>query len=292
MELPGAKALGFSTQALTETFAWRDVPAAQFAVLALDASHSLSPVMHEAAFVSVGLPYRYIAVNVPVDEVCSALDHLAAKGFLGVNVTMPHKEEALAWLSRFENPDYPQVLATNTIRLGDRLGFNTDTLGLLRSFSRLGLAPGEQCLVLGAGGSAAAAVAVLKHMGLEVAIWNRTRSRAELLAGQMGAQATDCLTLEGFRLVVHATSAGKEGKEPPVEWETAPRDCIAYDLFYAPGSTPFLRSALSRRLAVKDGVELLVYQGAEAWNCWGLKPDAPVELMEKTVRENLAAHRG
>ncbi len=248
--------------------------------------------MHEAGFASVGLAYRYVAVNVPIGEVGIALDHLAASGFMGVNVTMPHKEEALAWLSRFENPDYPQVRATNTIRLCDRVGFNTDTLGLLRSFSTLELHSGDKCLVLGAGGSAAAAVAVLIRMGLEVAIWNRTRSRAEALAAQMGARVVDTLSLEGFRLVVHATSAGKAGEEPPVDWAYVSPECIAYDLFYAPGSTPFLRSASTKNLTTKDGVELLVYQGAEAWRCWRLHPEAPVEQMEKTVRENLAAHRG
>jgi shikimate dehydrogenase len=275
---------------MTETSDWRNVPRGDFAVIAADASHSLSPVMHNAAFEAVGKPYHYRAINVPPGEVAQALDHLANMGYRGINVTMPHKEEAMGWLSEFRNVEYPEVRAVNTIRLSDRVGFNTDTHGLGRSVAQLGLSRGERCLVLGAGGSAAAAIAVLHRLGLRVSVWNRTKSRAEHLLARLSIPASlvDSADLSGFRMVMNATSAGKVGEEPPVRWSSASEDCVAYDLYYAKGGTPFLRSARSKGLVTIDGVLLLVLQGAEAWPCWQLEAEPPLQVMERVVRAHLA----
>ncbi|HEY3780902.1 MAG TPA: shikimate dehydrogenase [Fimbriimonadaceae bacterium] len=276
-------------QRLTETFHWQNAPSADFAVIAEDASHSLSPRMHNAAFTALGLAFRYVAVNVARGDVGFALDFLRSRAYRGVNVTLPHKEEARAWCSEFINTDYPEVNVANTILLDSRQGFNTDTLGFLRSITPLGLKAGDQCLVLGAGGSAHACIAVLLKLGCRVSLWNRTRERAnetnERFSGRVALQKEP--DLAGINLLVNATSVGKIGGELPLDWTRSPSDLVAYDLYYAKNPTQFLQNAAAQGLRAMDGSSLLVYQGAEAWRCWGL-PEPDVNLMVKEVQDALA----
>jgi len=249
--------------------------------------------MHNAAFAHAGLPYRYIALNVPAGQLGEALSHLRNLGYIGASVTMPHKVEALSWVSHYEDSSYPEVRAVNTVRFRDATGFNTDTVGLRRSLSTIRLAKGSKCLILGAGGAAAAAIAVLTRMNMEVSVWNRTRSRAESLVNQMemNAGVVDDLGLADYRLVINCTSAGKSGDELPIDWSSARLGCVAYDLFYSPTPTPFLEGALTKGLTAIDGVEMLVFQGVEAWACWEIPQAAPIDQMEKTVREYLSVRR-
>ena len=258
-------------------------------MIAEDASHSLSPRMHNAAFTTLGLPHQYVAINVPRGEVAQALDHLRFLTYRGVNVTVPHKEEARAWCEQFVNPDYAEVNVANTILLSERKGFNTDTIGFLRSIERLGLRRGAKCLVLGAGGSAYACVAVLLKLGLSIRLWNRTSARAEEMNRQFGGRMTilEKPSIANINLLVNATSVGKHGGELPIDWAQASSDMVAYDLYYAQKPTQFLQNAAGRGLRTMDGSRLLVYQGAEAWRCWGL-PEAPVNLMVKEVQDALA----
>lgn len=281
--------MGISGERLTQTYGWQNAPNADFAVIADDASHSLSPVMHNAAFGVVGLPHTYVAIDVPTNQLGKALTRLKELAYIGVNITTPHKEAALDWVSEFRSEQYPAVMAVNTVRFSDCTGYNTDTLGLEKSLSRLGLPQQALCLVIGAGGAGAAAVAVLHRLGFRVALWNRSAERAERLAIALGlgTVVVKNLNLAGFRLVVHATSAGKSGSQPPIDWDSAEPSCIAYDLFYAKSTTPFLRGALTKGLVCFDGVDLLVHQGAEAWPLWSIQASPPVNQMEKAVREAL-----
>jgi shikimate dehydrogenase len=245
--------------------------------------------MHEAAFRAVGLESTYFAINIPRGEVSAALRHLTDIGYKGVNVTVPHKEEAMRFVESFVS-DYPNLGVVNTIELGTRRGFNTDTTGFARTLNELGIKPGSRCLVLGAGGAAKAILAVLRAKGAKISLWNRTEEKARILAQEyalIGVVREP--RVGGYDLIINATTSGKAGSALPVDWAGLKAGAVAYDLFYSPHSTPFLEVARRYGALAMDGVKLLVYQGAEAWPCWGISSAPPVELMEKTVREALAA---
>jgi len=297
--------LDVQTKTLNDDRGWRSAPKADFCVIGEEVSHSLSPAIHNAAFRQLGLPYRYTAINVPRGEVASALDHLAELGYIGVNVTMPHKEEALAWLSRYDPGEYAEVQAVNTIRLSDKVGFNTDTVGFQKSLSCTGLASHPyplSCLVLGAGGSARAVVAVLFRLGFGVNIWNRTAERAHELASLYAAQGNvavvDRPDPSGCDLIVNCTSASKSQQALKVLWKEVnlePPTCdlspkIAYDLFYSPKPISFLEEARAFGWQTMDGIPMLVAQAAAAWKYWEIKQSPSEAVMEVAACAALKTH--
>ncbi|RYG24256.1 shikimate dehydrogenase, partial [bacterium] len=133
-------------------FEWQEAPAADFAVIGDPVAHSRSPQMHNAAFKALGLDFKYVAVHVPPGEVKAALSHLAELGYQGINVTVPHKEEAIGWCLHVDK-FVTEVQAVNTIDLERKAGINTDAGGFLATLPEL---PTKTALVLGAGGSARA----------------------------------------------------------------------------------------------------------------------------------------
>lgn len=257
---------------MNEVFAWPDAPHAEFAVIGHPVTHSLSPRMHNAAFAALELPYRYVAIEVPVGEVGFALDHLRAIGYQGVNVTVPHKFEAMEWCKQVD-PFAHRARAVNTIRPATKEGTNTDGPGFVR-FAQIGLTPpsDRHVLMLGAGGSAMSISLAIADAGEVVRVWNRTPARAESLVADLdhpNVRYEPDLTLDGAWMVVNATSASLQGDPLPIEWRTStPLDVI--DLMYGDGVTPFLNAAqlsgVGHRLA--DGRALLVEQGALAFEWW------------------------
>lgn len=258
-------------------FEWRDAPAADFAVIGDPVAHSQSPNMHSAAYRALGLPYTYLAVRAPEDELSPALDRLAALGYLGANVTVPHKERALAWSSKPDDLAL-RIGAANTLDFRDGTATNTDAPGFLHTLADLGIA-GGRALLLGAGGSARAIAAVLPAAGFQVSIWNRTGARARSLAEEFGLNYVDRATAE-FDLVVNTTSIGLSGAELPIHWGAATASGVAYDLVY--GDTAFLQSAAMHGMRPVDGKPLLVAQGALSLSWW-LGVDAPFKAMEEAV---------
>ena len=257
-------------------YPWRDAPQAQFAVIGDPVDHSRSPAMHTAAFAVLGLPYRYVAIHVPVGEVAAALDRLKEAGYRGTNVTVPHKEEAMGWC-RHVDGFCEQVQAVNTIDLRRRAGINTDANGFLATLENV---PVRAALLLGAGGSARSIARALVRDGWTVRIWNRTREKAVALARLAGAAIIDDPDPTGASLLLNTTSASLAGEELPVLWENAPKDALAYDLAY--GSSPFLATAAARGLATKDGLPMLVEQGALSLEWW-TGETAPRDVMTKAV---------
>jgi shikimate dehydrogenase len=277
--------LDLQAQALTQSFHWRDAPLdATFAVLGEEVSHSLSPAIHNAAFLHTGISAKYVALDVPKDEFESCVNHLAAAGYIGVNVTMPHKEAAAAWCS----PGLPMV---NTLSLANRTGFNTDISGFERSLGELALISGrKRALLLGAGGAAYAVAEVLgRRLGWELKLWNRTPERAAGLAAWLLGHAVvvESPDPKDCDLIINATSAGKVGVALPVLWERAPKDALAYDLFYSRGSTLFVAAAAAAGLRTADGLLMLVHQAADSWPCWGITVEPPRDVMELAARKAL-----
>lgn len=264
---------------MNEVFEWRTAPAADFAVIGHPVTHSLSPRMHQAAYAALGLNYRYLAIDVPTGEVAAALDHLRELGYRGINVTVPHKEEAMSWATDVESFSL-HVRAANTFNLPRRACINTDAPGFMGTFRS---EPGR-ALVLGAGGSARSICLALSDAGWQIRLYNRTAAKATALFQQLRltGSVVDVPNARGCDLIVNTTSASLQGETIPIDWTGANPEALAYDLMYAAGPTPFLLDAQSHGLAIKDGRALLVAQGALAFEWWtGLK--APLDVMARAI---------
>lgn len=253
---------------------------ARFAVIGDPVGHSLSPRMHEAAYRELGMSHVYEAIRVPAGGVAAHLGRLSDEGFAGVNVTVPHKEEALA----FGEPDEfcQRARAVNTIDLRTGKGKNTDAPGFLAVLARHGA--GSRVLLLGAGGSARALALAMGDAGYELAIWNRTEARAVELAGSCGGRAVSGWSGD-FDVIVNATSASLTGElplDPALIQPPASAGGLAIDLYYAGGPTPFMAAFADRGWSTLDGRELLVEQGALAFEFW-LDVEAPREAMRAAV---------
>jgi shikimate dehydrogenase len=216
---------------------------------------------------------------------------LPAVGFRGVNVTIPHKEAALA-LANAASPAARAIGAANTLTFGPDgaiLADNTDAPGLLAALrdQRIDVA-GRSALVLGAGGAARAAVWALVGAGAQVAVWNRTPARAAALAHELGARhATVPRTAE---IVVNATSVGLDQnidlfKAIPLKADTFEAGSCVIDMVYGSGETRFLEAARSRGARVIDGLEILVAQGVASFERWTGKM-APSHAMREAVTKS------
>jgi shikimate dehydrogenase len=249
--------------------------------------HSRSPAMHNVALADVGLTdWRYQLLPVPPELFAETIQALPKSGFRGVNVTIPHKEAALA-LATDPTPRAKAIGAANTLIFepGGRItADNTDAPGLIAA---LPLDPaGKTALVLGAGGSARAAVWALLDAGAaEVRVWNRTAARAKALTAELGGTAVD--RAAPADLLVHCTASGLDRSKNP--FKTLPLgadDVNAYecvvDLVYTDTETPLVQAARARRVRVVGGRELLVRQGALSFQQFTGRA-APIDVMRRAV---------
>lgn len=249
----------------------------KFAVLGDPISHSLSPAMHSAAYEALGLDHTYDAVRVQAGTLGTRLKELRHKGYRGVNITVPLKEEALGAC----NADAFALRcgAINTIDLESGLGINTDGPGFVEVIRGLGFEPGTSVLMLGAGGSGRAISVALHDAGYEVTLWNRTASRAQLLARTIDVGWSEHIPHGGYAVAINATSASLQGA--PLDMQYLPN--ITYiDLYYSDGVTPFVEAARRAGAPAYDGRELLVAQGALAFEFW-LGVQAPRQAMRRAV---------
>jgi shikimate dehydrogenase len=243
-------------------------------------AHSLSPAFQGAALAAAGLRTRYEAADVPPDALESRLRELARE-HAGGNVTVPHKESVASLVDRLA-PIAARVGAVNTFWTeGDTLvGHNTDVAGVeaaLRALLAEGLGD-RTCAVLGAGGSAGAALVALERLGAgEIRVWGRTAGRASALAERVRVGATEhasaVLATRGATLVVNATPIGMHDDAFPVDPTLLAPGTVVLDLVYRRGETAWVRAARARGLVAQDGLRMLVEQGAAAFRCWfGVEP--------------------
>lgn len=269
-------------------------------------SHSLSPRMHNAAFAALGLNWAYVPLPVSPENVEAAVRGLVALGFVGANVTVPHKQAVLRWMDRL-TPEAEAVGAVNTILVGpdgSLVGDNTDVAGFLadlRSHGVLppaaGTPPGGRALVLGAGGAARAVACALASLGLSVAIVNRTAERAASLcadirrwlpAARLTAHPLPQALGElapGAWLIVNATSLGLH-TDDPLPWDDGVAfrpGQVVYDLIYS-RRTPLLDLAERSGARAIGGLGMLVHQGARSFELWTGHP-APVEVMVAAISQ-------
>jgi shikimate dehydrogenase len=255
-------------------------------VLGWPVAHSRSPAMHNAALALLGLcDWHYQRLPVPPGLLAETLPALPAAGFAGANVTIPHKEAALA-LATEATEAARAIGAANTLTFRDDgvvHAANTDAPGLLAA---LPSAPaGQVALVLGAGGSARAAAYALREAGAaRVAVWNRTHERAVRLADDLGVDAVDRPIAAD--LLVNCTSVGlSDGsfKALPVAADSLGNYATVADLVYRAGGTGLVAEARSRGCTVVDGLEILVRQGALSLEAWTGR-EAPVDAMRDAAR--------
>ncbi len=269
-------------------------------VLGWPVRHSRSPVMHNAAFAALGLPWRYLALPVRAELFAETARALPLSGYRGANVTLPHKEAALR-LADVAGSAARAAGAANTLTFtGDGAieADNTDVGGFLDA---LGTPPrGLRALILGAGGSARAVAVGLRDAGAaDVAVWNRSAERAAALAEGLGVRhARDPRReLDDAALLVNATSVGLQddpGGEAALEMlglagAQAPETVV--DLVYGVEPTPVVRWASLAGARVVDGLEVLVRQGARSFEIWTGRPP-PVGVMRDAARDSLRRPSG
>jgi shikimate dehydrogenase len=249
-------------------------------------AHSRSPAMHNAALEAVGLDgWRYQHLPLPPELFAETVRALPGVGFAGINVTIPHKEAALA-LADDATATARAIGAANTLTFapdGTVLADNTDAPGLMAA---LGDERPRTAVVLGAGGSARAVVHALASAGVSVSLWNRTAARARSLADEFGVEAVQ--DLPSADLLINCTSVGLADpsstfKDLPLQADALGEYACVVDLVYRAGGTGLQREARRRGSRVIDGVEVLVHQGALSFERWTGRA-APLEVMRRAAR--------
>ena len=262
-------------------------------------AHSRSPMLHGYWLRTLGIDGAYEFADVAPDRFAQFFRGLRANGFVGGNITIPHKEAAFRLVDRRE-PAADAIGAVNTVWYeGDRLiGGNTDWLGIVGSLDDLCPgwdAPAGRVVVLGAGGSARASVYAFRQRGFEVALVNRTRARAETLAGEFGP----CVSVHGWDALPHLlaeadvlinnTSLGQQ-EFPPLVIDLGPlrRSAIVYDGVYVPLETALLQAARRAGHRTVGGLSMLLYQAVPGFAHWfGVTPKVTPEqraILEADIR--------
>lgn len=267
-----------------------------FAVFGDPIEHSLSPVMHNAAFKALGMDCAYYAFRVGKNSLKDAIKGAHAMGFGGLNLTVPLKEEALKIVE--PDPLAAAVGAVNTVDFKEGIrGYNTDGIGAERALVDAGVKiKGAKVLILGAGGAARGISFQLASDGADVIIANRTPERAMQLADDValvgnvkgcGLGQLDDL-IASADVLINCTTLGMH---PHVEDTVATAeqmhaDLVVFDIVYNPLRTKLLKEAEKAGARTVSGVMMLVYQGAEAFKIWtGVEP--PIEVMKEAVMGEL-----
>jgi len=253
-----------------------------YALLGDPVAHSLSPTMQNAAFRALGLDAAYVAVRCDARHLGGLMETLAAEGG-GGNVTIPHKEAAAAVMAGTGNVTEP-VCNTFWGEEGELRGSETDSAGILAALDRLGAPRRTWCLV-GTGGSARAALRAARRVGALVAVRSRVAERAEgfrRIAIETGLELADPAACE---VVINCTPLGlSERDPPPIARADVPAARFALDLVYRRGETAWVRAMRDSGARAADGRDVLVEQGALAFERWFPGRVAPREVMRAAVR--------
>lgn len=257
-------------------------------------AHSLSPAMHNAAFRALGIDAVYVALRVPPESLAQVLAMQAATNGAG-NVTVPHKEAVERSVTR-KTDVCTRVGACNTfwIEDGALIGDNTDVFGVTAALEKLGAAAkGARWLLVGTGGSARATAVVAAELGASLFVRSRDATRAKDFVAwcdTIGARAQVAAGTVEIDVAINATPLGLAGHDPlPVEVNHIPGVQKALDLVYAPGETRWVHALRERGIEATDGREMLVRQGAAAFERFFPGVAAPTEVMRAAVQRALRA---
>ena len=266
--------------------------------------HTMSPAMHNAAFRELGIDFLYVPFRVKKEELGKAIEGMRALNIKGLNVTIPHKVAVVQFLDELD-PLAEKIDAVNTIvnDNGRLKGYNTDASGFLQALLERGIEPeGKSVVMLGAGGASRAVSFILADRGAHLAILNRREelSWAEDLAGrisQIFGKEVKALELDRENVVkalgkadilVNATSVGMSpnADQTPVAFDRLKSGLVVFDIVYNPIKTRLLREAEIAGSKTIGGLDMLVWQGALAFEKWtGVK--APVKLMKEEAMKLL-----
>jgi shikimate dehydrogenase len=261
--------------------------------------HSRSPIIHGFWLKQLGLAGSYQSIAVAPPDFPAFAGNLAINGFIGANVTLPHKRTAFE-LCDVTTPTAAKLAVVNTLWLEDGAlcGDNTDVAGFLAALDEEAPdwdATAGPAIVLGAGGAARAIVHALRQRGKRIIVANRTNSRAEELAANAGdgVEALDwarlAFALAGASLLVNTTSLGMKG-QPPLDLDLSalPADAVVNDIVYFPLETALLRGARTRGLRTVSGIGMLLHQAAPGFQRWfGIRPSVTPELRRQVEADVL-----
>jgi shikimate dehydrogenase len=263
------------------------------AVIGDPVEHSLSPAMHNAACRALGLYAVYVALRCSPGVVAGVLAACTAVSGAG-NVTVPYKEAAERCLTR-KTDLCARVGACNTFwsEHGQLVGDNTDVAGVLASLRRLGAEGAPEWLLIGTGGAARAVAVAAAETRAALHVRSREAGRAEQFAAWAKSRGTDAHAARGDLIadvVINATPLGLKESDPlPLDTDRLRGLRAALDLVYAPGETRWVRELRAAGVMAQDGREMLVQQGAAAFNHFFPGADAPMEVMRAAVAHALRA---
>ncbi len=266
--------------------------------------HTMSPVMHNAAFQKAGLGFVFVPFNVKPEELKQAIHGVRAFNIRGLSVTIPHKVAVIPFLDEVDSLA-EKIGAVNTIVNEEKRlkGYNTDASGFLRALLKEGIQPeGKNVVILGAGGASRAIAFILADRGAELTIINRHLAPAQEMAGRIFSffrkevKALELnrenlkIALDGADIVVNTTSVGMSpnaGKSP-VGADLLKPGLVVFDIIYNPMKTRLMAEAEKRGAKIISGVEMLVWQGVAAFELWTGK-SAPVQVMRESAIRALSS---
>jgi shikimate dehydrogenase len=249
--------------------------------------HSLSPLIHSAAYRALGLNYAYITRR--VRDIERAIADIRTNGIRGVSVTTPHKVAVMKHLDRLD-PTAQKIGAVNTIvnEKGKLTGYNTDGEGALKALEEVASVSGKRIVLIGSGGAALAIAAALKDKKVKLIILNRTEAKARQLANRVGAD--DYGDLDKISLMAEADifiNATTAGTSPQTGETIVPQKFLhphltVFDIVYNPKETRLLREAREKGSNIVYGYKMLLYQAAQQFELFTGHP-APIEVMESAL---------
>jgi shikimate dehydrogenase len=267
--------------------------------------HTMSPVMHNAAFKNKGVDYVYLAFRVKKEELGEAIEGMRALNMRGLNITIPHKVAVIPFLDELDHLA-DKIGAINTVVNNDGVlkGYNTDATGFLRALRERGIEPkGKSVVILGAGGASRAISFILAERGSSLVILNRTWDKAKICTDRISEifqrEATAlkldrenlAAALSKADILINATSVGMSPNidETPVTSDLLRPSLVVYDIVNNPIKTRLQREAEAVGAKTISGLDMLVWQGALAFEKWtGLK--APIGVMREKVIKVLQGH--
>lgn len=279
----------------------------QVGLVGYPVAHSLSPRMQQAAFDALGVEACYTLWETHPDRLAERIASLRSPDVLGANVTIPYKEDAVSMVDECESAA-ARIGSINTIvnRNGCLIGYNTDAPGFIRALIEFNAYPfdcaGKKVVILGTGGAArAAAVALLGKTVAEVMLLGRTEVRLHHILGHLHTLSANMHGttriagvlfgnpkasgfLSSADLVVNATPIGLKVEDTTLllDVNVLPATALVMDLIFNPPMTPLLRAAQAHGCHVLNGLSMLLYQGALAFEIWTGRP-APIEVMRKAL---------
>lgn len=264
-------------------------------IIGFPLSHTMSPAMHNSSFAHFKMDWEYDVFEMEADKVREFISRIRRDGIKGINVTIPHKHLVMKFLDRIDRAA-AVIGAVNTVvnKNGKLTGYNTDYLGFLQSLKKSGVGlKGKKVVMLGAGGAAHAIGYALNTFGpKEFRIYNidlpmigrlvKQLKLKKVITGDIAKDAEKDAAMASADFVINCTSVGMHNNDAPYKIDKLKKGAVVFDLIYNPAKTPFLKNAEKKGAKIINGLDMLIYQGIEAFELWtGKRPS--YALVKKAV---------